>query len=143
TVRRRPRAARGLYKKTAVPSSTGDGRYEVVKRRLLGAGRALLALNRFPLRLVAFCFLDELLRGLRILFEERLRAQQQPLEDQRIEVIGLQRERLVDGLLARLGVLHSFFLRDREVLLRLFPVVAGDHLMRLGIVRLLVGALLE
>src|SRR6188474_2174749 len=117
--------------------------YPVVKARLLGAGRALLALKLLDALRYGGSVLQELLLDLRVLFKQRLGAEQQPLEDHCLEIVRLELERLVDGLFSRLGVFQPFVLRNGEVLLSLLPVVGGDHLMGLGVVRFLLGARLE
>src|SRR5678815_513964 len=107
---------------------------------LAGAGGPLLFLNLDGAVAVLIGFLEQCLLLGGIFLEIRLHAEQQILVGERLGIIRLQLDRLVDRLVTGLDELDLVGLRRREVAIRLFPVVGGDCVEGLGIVRLLLGA---
>ena len=79
----------------------------------------------------------------RVLFHDGLGPQQEALVGNRFHVVGLDANGLVDGLQAVEDELHLFLVREAEVARRLVPVVGGERVIRLGVLRLELDALAQ
>ena len=97
------------------------------------------------MRLVAqpIGFLEELLLLGGILLHVGLQAEQQVLIDERLGVIRFDLQRVIDGFDAFADEVALLGFLQLEVAVRLVPVIRGDRVERLGVVRLFLRALLE
>src|SRR5687767_8256307 len=103
------------------------------RRWLVARARGpLLVLGVGGLRFVLLGVGKQLLLHLRVFLDQRLRAEEQVLVAEGVDVVALQLKRLVDRLVPFLDVLNLLRGRHREVAVSLLPVVDRDDLVRLG-----------
>ena len=97
----------------------------------------------FAFSLSAVRVLQELLLLGRILLEVGLQAEQQPFVDDRLDVVRLELQRVIDRRHPFANEVLLFRVLQLEVAVGLVPVVGGDGVERFGVVRFLRGALFE
>src|SRR5215213_2997896 len=101
------------------------------------AGLIALASLAHGVRLVAElgALLDEILLPLRVLLDEGLGAEQQPLVGHGLDVVRLDLERLVHGRETVVDDLHLVLVGQTEITRRLVPAVGRQAIVRFGILR--------
>src|SRR5262245_13111197 len=105
----------GFHQKTACPEGAEGAPATKTWVLLAGAGGALLPLDFDSPVTERVRFLDQLLLTARIFLEVRLYAEQQPFVGQRLVIVRLQFDGLVDRLVAGRHELDLVGLRRREV----------------------------